>query len=83
MLKVTVPNAVAAVFQAIDDFAKVTIIALQSGSVKPRTWAQAMGAIQILAGFISPETARNAMDQLRRTGDATGDSSATKQNPSV
>ncbi len=83
MLKVTVPNAVAAVFQAIDDFAKVTIIALQSGSVKPRTWAQAMGAIQILAGFISPETARNAMDRLRRTGDATEDASATKPNSSV
>jgi hypothetical protein len=65
MLRVVVPETITAIFQAIDEFAKVTIETLRSGKVKPRTWVQAIGAITILAGFISPETARSAMDQLR------------------
>lgn len=62
-----VPGAIVSVFGAIDEFALVTLRALQSGSMRPRTWAQLMSAMGVLIGFISPETAKHAMDQFRRT----------------
>jgi len=78
-LETIVPGSVATIYTAIGEFAKVTLDQLQSGKVRPRNWAQVMAALNVLANFVTPETADAARARLvgKTAGDAPSDIGAS------
>lgn len=67
-----VPGSVATIYKLIGEFARVTLMQIQSGKIKPRNWQQAMDAVNVLSGFITPESASAARAAMGHEAPATG-----------
>jgi len=69
-----VPQTVTDIFKVIGAFAKVTLEALENGSVKPQQWSEAKGAVETLASYVSPDIIQATVNHA---GDAAGDGVST------
>lgn len=56
MLVNTVPEAMVSIMHTVNEFAKSSLRAVQSGKIQPKNFGELLAGVQLMASFISAET---------------------------